>query len=370
MALDFHYLCPFPIRKRMTAIIILNWNGYQDTIACIESLMAMGRQDFLWMVVDNGSANDSVFQIQSFLENRRIPYVSCKEGDALTSALQAGTGVVYALTENYGFAKGNNLGIDLVEQSVKEFGPESFFPEYYLLLNSDTEVEPDFLSKLEDFAQGHPEYVALTPQIRYMEPRDLVWNCGGRLLFGQRMYNYDRKPVADIKEKGYIPVGFLTGCALFARRGLLGNPDAVLRRYSCADVSALQRPRLLTERFFFGEEDFDFSLSRQGLKQKMACVLDSVIYHKAGASRKDFDHLGHCYLYYLNRFIDVRQHWGRFKFLVWRILYVPYVAYILRGHAADWKTVFRCLRQLRKESAGLEEVDRNCFFSCIGKQWA
>lgn len=352
----------------MTAVIILNWNGYQDTIACLESLMAVDRQDFLWMVVDNGSTDDSIEQIQAFLENRQIPFVFYKEGDDLTSALQARRGVVYALKENYGFAKGNNLGIELVERSVKAFGPESFFPEYYLLLNNDTEVEPDFLSKLEDFARNHPEYVALTPQIRYMEPNNLVWNCGGRLVFGLRIYNYDRKPCATIKEKGYIPISLITGCALFARRGLLGNPDEGLRGYVCPDPAALQRPRLLTERFFFGEEDFDFSLTRQAKREKMACVLDSIIYHKSGAARKDFKLSGHYYMHHINRFTDVRQHWNPVKFRLWRQVYMPYIAYALHGYGVSWKEIRQYLKRLWKESTRMDGMDRACFLKWIGEK--
>ena len=319
----------------MTAVIILNWNGYQDTIACLESLMAVDRQDFLWMVVDNGSTDDSIEQIQAFLENRQIPFVFYKEGDDLTSALQARRGVVYALKENYGFAKGNNLGIELVERSVKAFGPESFFPEYYLLLNNDTEVEPDFLSKLEDFARNHPEYVALTPQIRYMEPNNLVWNCGGRLVFGLRIYNYDRKPCATIKEKGYIPISLITGCALFARRELLGNPDEGLRGYVCPDPAALQRPRLLTERFFFGEEDFDFVSASWSLWLCLP-VCASV--------------------------------WNPVKFRLWRQVYMPYIAYALHGYGVSWKEIRQYLKRLWKESTMMDGMDRACFLKWIGEK--
>ena len=329
--------------------------------------MAVDRQDFLWMVVDNGSTDDSIEQIQAFLENRQIPFVFYKEGDDLTSALQARRGVVYALKENYGFAKGNNLGIELVERSVKAFGPESFFPEYYLLLNNDTEVEPDFLSKLEDFARNHPEYVALTPQIRYGNEPEKIWNCGGRMFWGFRKYYYGEQDEKSLERKGWIPVNLVTGCALFAKRELVGDPDFWME--SSAGRSENLPPRLLTERFFFGEEDFDFSLRMQEEKKKMACVLDSVVYHKQGGAQNRLNATGRIYVHYLNRFVDVRQHWGRGpKFMLWRWVYMPYMCKIFKQAglplAASWQKV----RRLVKESLRTEEVTAARFKEILARE--
>ena len=168
----------------MTAIIILNWNGYKDTIECLASLFACVRQDFVWAVVDNGSENESVREITSFLNDKGKDFSVVKQGEAPSSPLKAGQGIVYCLKENYGFAKGNNLGIALVEQLAANAGSSK--PSHYLLLNNDTLVEPDFLEKLETFAHEHPQYVALTPQIRYADPRNRIWNCGGKMFFGLR----------------------------------------------------------------------------------------------------------------------------------------------------------------------------------------
>ena len=101
----------------------------------------------------------------------------------------------------------------------------------------------------------------------YEFDKSKIWNCGGSLSMGFRRYYYAGQCDADIKESVYIPIGFVTGCALFFPPELL----------DCEG-------RLLTERFFFGEEDFEFSMRMEAQGVKMACVLDSVIYHKVGAS--------------------------------------------------------------------------------------
>lgn len=353
----------------MTAIILLNWNGFQDTIECLGSLFACTKQDFAWMVVDNGSENESVQEITAYLNRCSKDFALVKEGEKPTASLKAGQGIVYCLNENHGFAQGNNLGIALAEQWAANGNTDK--PAHYLLLNNDTLVEPDFLEKLETFAQEHPQYVALTPQIRYAEPRNRVWNCGGKMFFGLRKYLYGDRDFSTIRQKEFIEINLITGCALFVKRELLGNPDARLRKrskkYAQTPLSPTEKTDLLTNRFFFGEEDFDFSLRMQEEGKKMACVLPSVIYHKIGTTRKNFDFKKQIYTYYLNRFIDVRQHWGcSFKFLAWKILYAPYIALIFyRSEIRRWYPSVKTTVKMIRHAKRLESVSKNTFLSYL-----
>ena len=330
----------------MTAIILLNWNGYKDTVECLASLFACVKQDFIWVVVDNGSENESVKEITSFLNNSGKDFSVVKQGETPSSPLKAGQGIVYCLKENYGFAKGNNLGIALVEQLAANEGSPK--PSHYLLLNNDTVVEPDFLEKLETFAREHPQYVALTPQIRYAEPRNKIWNCGGRLFFGLRKYYYLDQDYTTIKQKEYIKINLITGCALFAKRELLGSEG------------------LLTNRFFFGEEDFDFSLRMQEQGKKMACVLDSVIYHKLGASRDVKKKIKFTYLHYLSRFIDVRQHWNNpLKYAVWKTLYFPYIVRVFCRAGAGFGQAVALTFGVARRARNAQGVSQQDFLSYL-----
>ena len=357
----------------MTAIILLNWNGYKDTVECLASLFACVKQDFIWVVVDNGSENESVKEIISFLNDSGKDFSVVKQGETPSSPLKAGKGIVYCLKENYGFAKGNNLGIALVEQLTANEGSSK--PGHYLLLNNDTLVEPDFLEKLETFVREHPQYVALTPQIRYAEPRNKIWNCGGRLFFGLRKYYYLDQDFTTIKQKEYIKINLITGCALFAKRELLGNPDARLRRkskrYAQTPPSPTEKTDLLTNRFFFGEEDFDFSLRMQEQGKKMACVLNSVIYHKLGVSHENFNKTGHRYIYYLSRFINVRQHYTKTMFFAWKNIYYPYIGALMMRNRVTGKETVCLLRRLRKESMRKDSVSKEDFLmrgeACVNK---
>lgn len=347
----------------MIAVVILNWNGASDTIACLDSLHRMPFRDYFWMVADNGSSDGSLQSISRYLHEKGRVFYTVEEGDAVSAVAgcKAGEGVLFRLRENYGFAKGNNKGIAFFEKCRACGGILQGEISHYLLLNNDTEVDSGFLSHLVSFACAHPEYAALTPQIRYGNPKDRVWNCGGRMFFGFRKYRYGEKDVSSIRRKGHLEINLITGCALFVKRDLVGNPDAWMKK-----AGTVPEPGLLTERFFFGEEDFDFSLRMQEEGKRMACVLDSVIYHKHGATQNGFAKTGRIYVHYLNRFIDVRQHWhGGMRFRFWKSLYVPYIVLVFHKYGNSWKRSWIFAKGICRESQVLEGVDRDRFLSCL-----
>ena len=264
----------------MTAIIILNWNGADDTLACLDSLRK-AEGDFRVYVVDNGSTDDSLQRIGAWLDAHK----------GLDAQL-------VPLDRNYGFARGNNMGLEVARENA---------PDSYLLLNNDTEVRPDFLTRLNAFSTKHPEYRVLTPKINFYYDKQKIWNCGGKLSFGFRRYYYAGQPNSAVREADYIPISFVTGCALFFYPELLDEEG-----------------HLLTERFFFGEEDFELSLRMKEQGVPMACVLDSLIYHKVGASGDKMDGAGKVYLHYLNRFIDVRIHKSAIFYNLWALVNIPF----------------------------------------------
>lgn len=98
-------------------IIILNWNGWQDTVECVVSCLNLRHDNCRILIVDNGSTDGS----ETFLR-KRFPD---------TELIQTG--------ENRGFAGGNNIGISHAMANGAD---------YVWLLNNDTIVDPDSLSEL------------------------------------------------------------------------------------------------------------------------------------------------------------------------------------------------------------------------------
>lgn len=306
----------------MTAIVILNWNGADDTIPCLESL-ENARGSFFVVIADNGSADDSVARIREF---------------AAKSSLDIR---ILELDRNYGFACGNN-------KAIKYAGEND--ADSYLILNNDTEVTPGFLIVLEEFITAHPEYSILTPRINYFYDKQIIWNCGGVLRLGFRKYRYAGCNENRVGGKKFLPISFVTGCALYFLPSVL-QPDG----------------SLFTERFFFGEEDFDFSMRMKQRGLKMACVTDSVIYHKVGQAGNQMVKAGKVYLHLLNRYIDIKLNNGRLFCVLWRIAAYVFTMRALKKAFGSTKEALRKYRCLIKDMRSRDGVDRSVFESLVIK---
>ena len=347
-------------------IVILNWNGWEDTIECLETVLALDYPNVRVVLVDNGSENDSVDRIGEWATGR-IPVDSPFLGNTQRSAptpifsysrreaeqggvaefehaidmLPSGGRVVLIRNgENLGFAGGSNVGIRYALAAGAD---------HIWLLNNDTAVLPDTLRRLMDFMEAHPGYNVATGQIRYYHRPDVIWNCGGMLTwYGMRKYDYVGAPVSSAPQAGFKRITYVTGCAALYR------------------ASFLQRFGILSERFFFGEEDFEMALRTRRLGCNVqACVYDAILYHKVGASIGKASRgpsLGKPYVHYLNRFIDLKHHWPRPVWQVWRVLYLLYILPLLKvKFRPSWSDLWKFTTRLLAESARLDGVDRETF---------
>lgn len=320
--------------KGMIAIVILNWNGWQDTIECIKSIYRSENVEFSVVVVDNGSADDSVSRITVCIKEMETRSFFVKEGESLTEPIHHGDIILYELSENYGFAKGNNIGIQLLSrQNI----------DYYWILNNDTVVETDALAVLQKFMDDNKEYAACTPQIRFFSPNNRIWNCGGKLFFGFRKYYYEGADDVTFN-KDCFDISFVTGCALLVRPELLNEQN-----------------ELFSDKFFFGEEDFEFSLRMKKRKKKMACCTRSIIFHKVSASIKKKPKLSGIYIHYLNRYINVRKHFPPAKYFVWKFINNMNLRRVLAKNGYNTQTVNQFVAELNRESNMYDGVTKEMF---------
>jgi GT2 family glycosyltransferase len=302
--------------------VVLNWNGAQDTLACLDSLAGQSVHDLNVVVVDNGSTDDSVERIKSW---------SGKNGDTLPVDL-------VEVGQNLGFAAGSNRGI----RHALDAGAEMV-----LLLNNDTVLAPNVVEVLAGFLREHPEFGAVTGQIRYSD-RPVIWNCGGDLTWlGSRKYVYGEQPVDTVPTSGWRRITFMTGCAVLMR------------------ASMLRAHGLYTERFFFGEEDYELSLRLKRAGVPMAACFDAVITHKVGSSidrAAPAAALGRYYVYYLNRFIDMRAYYPRPFWSVWRLASLAVVvARLRRARGFSWPSLSLLSRRLLRDSSRLDGVTKERF---------
>lgn len=209
------------------AVIVLNWNGWRDTLVCLESLTRLDYSDAELIVVDNGSTDESVARIREAYPSVRL--------------IEAGA--------NLGFSGGCNLGIrDALGRGF----------QYVWLLNNDAKADPHALSALVHTAESNPRTGAVASIIYHMDRPDTVefWGGGYVNLWNGRL----RIPKAPAQ------LNCLFGCSL-----LLSAP-------------ALRDAGLLNERFFLYWEDTDLSLRIRSAGYRLAVAPDSRIWHRGSAS--------------------------------------------------------------------------------------
>ncbi len=333
--------------RQLIPIVILNWNGEEDTVACLKSIRQSDQAGFAPVLIDNGSGPESVERLKRecgliyskivFLRESELLTVSGAQRAHLAESLAEDSLIFIQNAENMGFAKGNNVGIRFAELVGAE---------WVMLLNNDTVVAPGVFRELRRFQSGNPWAVALTPQIRYMTPSTKIQNCGGYLTyFGSRRYNFANLDASSLPPSAFSVVTFVTGCAL-------------LFKYTVAGA--------LTEDFFFGEEDFEFSLRMRKLGLAMACVHGAVVHHKVEASiGRSSRPLGAILVHYVNRLVDVRNYYSKVRWHATRILAYLYLPVLLRRNGIDPRRSFSIIWRIEVYLRDHRGVGRTEFQSMV-----
>jgi len=331
-------------------VVILNWNGEDDTVECLKSIRSSVSAGFVPVLVDNGSNPESVGRLKRecsqmfgrilFLRESELSGRCDTLRDEFPEYLSEDSLVFIENAENLGFAKGNNVGIRLAEL---------IGAEWVMLLNNDTVVSLEAFQELRRFLRNHSSFVAVTPQIRYYSPKTRIQNCGGDLTyFGSRKYKFANMDVSALPKSDFSAITFITGCALLFKHTVIGA---------------------LTEDFFFGEEDYDFSLRMRKLGLAMACAHGAVVYHKLGATvGRNSAPLGAILLQYVSRLINIRNHYSKVRWHATRVLAYLYLPVLLARKGIDPRKSVGAIRRINSYLNRNRGVDRAQFQAMIGLQ--
>lgn len=221
---------------KTVAVIIVNWNGREDTLECLESLRGV---DYPWrraLLVDNGSSDGTVAEVRE-----RFPEVEVIETGG-----------------NIGFAAGNNAGI----QRALDTGADAV-----LLLNNDTTVDPSFLTILTEALYRSPDIGAVNPTIYYYDEPNMIWSAGGLIdertgIACQRCCN----EAASGHLGPELDVDYGVGAALLIRR------------------EAIEAAGLLDQRFFLYYEETDWCLRAGDAGFRVVYVPQAKVWHKVSRS--------------------------------------------------------------------------------------
>jgi len=217
------------------SIILLNYNGYDDTIACIESLKKnTNNLNYEIIVVDNDSTDDSFQKLSNV--------------DGIT-LLDSGN--------NGGFSYGNNVGIKFAIDNGAD---------YIYLLNNDTIVNDNTISNLYEVMETS-DIDILGSRIMYYDNQDLIQYLGGTINWNKvtAIHNYEREKY-DFQIDNIIETDFITGCSMFIKRNVF------------------EKIGLLPEEYFMYCEDLDFCIKAKESNLKLAVCTNSVVYHKVSSS--------------------------------------------------------------------------------------
>jgi GT2 family glycosyltransferase len=333
-------------------VIILNWNGTKDTTECLQSIINNTYDNYTIILVDNGSSKKSLLELKKWCENNfnKVLYYTRFEAEyggiiekekAIENFPSKQKLIFIENNDNLGFAAGNNIALRYaLKKGIN----------YNFLLNNDTVIESNAISKLISFFLDNKEYVGVTSQIRYYEPNNIIWNCGGKIVFpGFRKYYFARKNISMIPQEGFRDVTFVTGCAL---------------------VIKLKETGLLSEKFFFGEEDFDLSWRLMKNHKKLACNFESIVYHKVNKSiNKTSSNFGGIILQYSQRIINLKNKIPKLQWLFFLLLQIGYSIPMMRiRYKYSLRDIFFIWRHVLYYAKNYFEIDKELFKTIIHKE--
>ena len=218
------------------AVVVLSWNGREDTLACLRSLESVLYRPLDVVVLDNGST----------------------DGTADAVVVEHPRATVVRNERNLGFAGGMNTGIGV----ALDRGADAV-----LTLNNDMVVEPDFVGPLVTALASERRVGAACAQILFADDPPRVWYAGAR---------YDPRRGYQGRQIGYG-----------------GPPRAPAAPYetdrACAGAMLVPRPvlevvGLFDESLFAYAEDTDWSLRAHAAGYRLLVVPASVVRHRVSAS--------------------------------------------------------------------------------------
>ena len=245
------------------AVVVLNYNGLDDTLKCMSSLAAVEYDSLSVILVDNGSAVDP-----SPATRRLFPNVEI---------IRAGI--------NLGYAGGNNRGI---ERALDRGA------EYVLILNNDTIVAPGIVRALLHAFVADGSFGIVGPVINFMDEPDKVMTDGVRFNPGPGVEFFHRLEVLLQPDSAdATPVDVVNGCCMMVR----------------SDV--FRAVGLFDERLFIVHEESDLCLRSQRAGFRCGVLGQTLVWHKGSSSFQRSGRQLQRYYDTRNLFFLLKRHGGK-----------------------------------------------------------
>jgi len=226
--------------KKVT-IVLLNWNGKHWLEKFLPSVLQSTYTSYQVLLVDNGSTDDSVAFVK-----KRFPQVK-----------------LLILDDNYGFTGGNNRAMDSVDTP------------YFVLLNTDVEVTPNWLEPLVARMDADETIASIQPKLLMFDQKDTFEYAGGAGGFvDQFYYPFCRGRIFESVEKD---IGQYDD-----------SPEIFWASGACCMVrkKVVDEIGLFEESFFAHMEEIDFCWRAKNHGYKVVYEPKSVVYHVGAGTLK------------------------------------------------------------------------------------
>ncbi|MGB9940898.1 glycosyltransferase family 2 protein [Methanosarcina sp.] len=309
------------------AFIILNWNGWEDTIECLESVYQIAYPLYDIVLLDNGSKDDSIQKIKNYAEGKvevkstffsyspknkpiYVKEYSKNELESSVSIKEANNNpvsrnnlILIKNDDNYGFAEGNNIGI--------RFALNNLNPDYILLLNNDTVVDPYFLNELVNVAENDSHIGVLGPTVHeYKSPQEIqsagakiYWNKGEVINLTSHESKYSDEPE---------DVDCVIGCALLAKSELF------------------YKIGFLNKDYFAYLEETELCVRARKASYRIVYVPKGKIWHKGGATSNKITGFT-LYHHTRNKFWFMKKHSSKKQYSLFLIYFFGFRMWLIIG---------------------------------------
>ena len=224
------------MNKIKLAIIIVNYNGADDTIQCVKSLKQINIYNKIKIIIVDNNSNQ--------LDKEKL------------LSLNLETEIIFSKS-NQGFAIANNIGISkAIEEGIDNI----------LLLNNDTIVTENSLNYMINTLESEVDIGAVGCTVLYDSERDKIWFDGGKIDWYKYLSTHDNIGKKYKKSDEIIEVSFISGCCLMIKS------------------EVIKKIGMLPIEYFMYFEDTDFCAQINDAGYKMLINRKAVIYHKVSAS--------------------------------------------------------------------------------------
>jgi len=320
------------------SIIILNWNGWKDTIECLESLYQITYPNYDVILIDNGSEDESIEKIKEYCEreikvesnffeydpsNKPIKIIEYRREEA-----EAGGGkegeisdlpsnrklIIIKNEKNYGFAEGNNIGM--------RYALKALNPDYILLLNNDTVVDKEFLSELVKVVESDEKIGIVGAVNYYYDDTKKIWYSGGVMNWATgKLADITRNRVDNGQFEEIKEVDEVAGSSLLIKTEVINKIGLLYSDYFC----------------YFEETEWCAKAKKE--KYLVYANFNSKIWHKVSSSSKKIYAFE---VYYLTR--------NRFLFLYRNVTKLQFILFLFHFFLLDFILTTGSLLVLHKNS--------------------